>query len=60
MSTQPTAPPVVTISGLHKSFGEREVLTGIDLEVGSGEVVCVIGPSGSGKSTLLRCVTLLE
>ncbi len=60
MSTQPTAPPVVTITGLHKSFGEREVLTGIDLEVRSGEVVCVIGPSGSGKSTLLRCVNLLE
>ena len=45
---------------LHKSFGELEVLRGIDLEVGAGEVVCVIGPSGSGKSTLLRCVNLLE
>ncbi|MCL3860296.1 amino acid ABC transporter ATP-binding protein [Actinotalea sp. K2] len=58
--TPPAAGPVVTISGLHKSFGDREVLRGIDLEVGSGEVVCVIGPSGSGKSTLLRCVNLLE
>ncbi|MBO0900801.1 amino acid ABC transporter ATP-binding protein [Cellulomonas sp. zg-ZUI222] len=45
---------------MHKSFGEREVLRGIDLEVAAGEVVCVIGPSGSGKSTLLRCVNLLE
>ena len=51
---------VVEIVGLHKSFGEREVLKGIDLEVQQGEVVCVIGPSGSGKSTLLRCVNLLE
>lgn len=52
--------PVVRISDLHKSFGEREVLRGIDLDVAAGEVVCVIGPSGSGKSTLLRCVNLLE
>ncbi|MDO8107280.1 amino acid ABC transporter ATP-binding protein [Isoptericola sp. b441] len=51
---------VVEISGLRKSFGEREVLKGIDLAVAQGEVVCVIGPSGSGKSTLLRCVNLLE
>jgi polar amino acid transport system ATP-binding protein len=50
----------VRIEGLHKSFGELEVLRGIDLEVRRGEVVCVIGPSGSGKSTLLRCVNLLE
>ncbi|WUP71412.1 amino acid ABC transporter ATP-binding protein [Streptomyces sp. NBC_00258] len=48
------------VRGLHKSFGDNEVLRGIDLEVRSGEVVCVIGPSGSGKSTLLRCVNLLE
>jgi polar amino acid transport system ATP-binding protein len=50
----------VRITDLHKSFGSREVLRGIDLEVGRGEVVCIIGPSGSGKSTLLRCVNLLE
>ena len=52
--------PEIEIRGLHKSFGDNEVLRGIDLEVGRGEVVCVIGPSGSGKSTLLRCVNLLE
>lgn len=52
--------PVVQVRDLHKSFGEREVLRGIDLDVAGGEVVCVIGPSGSGKSTLLRCVNLLE
>ena len=46
--------------GVRKSFGELEVLRGIDLEVARGEVVCVLGPSGSGKSTLLRCINLLE
>lgn len=49
-----------TITGLHKSYGDVEVLKGIDLEVEPGQVVCLIGPSGSGKSTLLRCVNLLE
>ncbi|MFF4753926.1 amino acid ABC transporter ATP-binding protein [Streptomyces sp. NPDC002514] len=52
--------PEISVRALHKSFGSAEVLRGIDLEVGRGEVVCVIGPSGSGKSTLLRCVNLLE
>jgi len=52
--------PLVEIQGLHKSFGDLEVLKGIDLQVHPGEVVCVIGPSGSGKSTLLRCINLLE
>jgi polar amino acid transport system ATP-binding protein len=54
-----SAPPVI-IKGLHKSFGDNEVLKGIDLTVAQGEVVCVIGPSGSGKSTLLRCMNMLE
>lgn len=52
--------PVVEVSGLRKSFGNLEVLGGIDMRVRRGEVVCVVGPSGSGKSTLLRCVNLLE
>ncbi|ARP69620.1 amino acid ABC transporter ATP-binding protein [Streptomyces pluripotens] len=52
--------PEIRIHNLHKSFGGNHVLRGIDLEIGHGEVVCVIGPSGSGKSTLLRCVNLLE
>ncbi|GAA2938100.1 MULTISPECIES: amino acid ABC transporter ATP-binding protein [Streptomyces] len=56
----PPQPAEIEISDLHKSFGATEVLRGIDLQVASGEVVCVIGPSGSGKSTLLRCVNLLE
>ncbi|MHB1243375.1 MAG: amino acid ABC transporter ATP-binding protein [Gaiellaceae bacterium] len=52
--------PVVRLEAVHKSFGDNEVLRGIDLEVASGEVLTIIGPSGSGKSTLLRCVNLLE
>ncbi|HCS61249.1 MAG TPA: ABC transporter [Microbacterium sp.] len=52
--------PAIEARGLVKSFGDNEVLKGIDLTVQAGEVVCVIGPSGSGKSTLLRSVNLLE
>jgi polar amino acid transport system ATP-binding protein len=48
------------IDGVHKRFGELEVLKGIDLRVDEHEVVCLIGASGSGKSTLLRCIDLLE
>ena len=59
-TADPGSEVVVSIDGLRKSFGPREVLKGIDLEIAQGEVVCVIGPSGSGKSTLLRCVNLLE
>lgn len=51
---------VVSIQDARKAFGGTEVLRGISLEVGRGEVVAVIGPSGGGKSTLLRCMTLLE
>jgi len=50
----------VRLEHIHKSFGETEVLKGIDLELADHEVVCLIGASGSGKSTLLRCVNLLE
>ncbi|CAM3564600.1 amino acid ABC transporter ATP-binding protein [Paenibacillus lactis] len=51
---------VITVKGLHKSFGKLEILKGIDVEIEKGEVVVVIGPSGSGKSTFLRCLNLLE
>jgi polar amino acid transport system ATP-binding protein len=55
MSTQ-----LLSARGVTKSFGHHRVLTGVDLDVASGEVVCLIGPSGSGKSTFLRCINYLE
>jgi len=50
----------IDVRDLHKSFGDLEVLKGLDFTVATGEVVCVLGPSGSGKSTLLRCLNRLE
>lgn len=58
--TEQAGPVVLALEGVAKSFGDKAVLKGIDLEVASHEVVCLIGPSGCGKSTLLRCVNLLE
>ena len=55
-----TIEPFVTFRNVHKAYGSREVLRGIDLEVRKGEVVVIMGPSGSGKSTLLRLVNHLE
>jgi polar amino acid transport system ATP-binding protein len=52
--------PVLEVRGVTKSFGERQVLQGIDLTIGEHEAVALIGASGSGKSTLLRCIDLLE
>ena len=54
------ASPIIEVRQLRKSFGQREVLAGIDLSIDRGEVVVLIGPSGSGKSTLLRCLNKLE
>jgi polar amino acid transport system ATP-binding protein len=51
---------ILSISDLRKSYGDTEVLCGVNLQVKRGELVCVIGPSGSGKSTMLRCCNLLE
>ena len=51
---------MIYVKDLHKSFGENEVLRGIDEHIKKGEVVVVIGPSGSGKSTFLRCLNRLE
>jgi polar amino acid transport system ATP-binding protein len=56
----PTGAAMLGLEGVHKRFGDLHVLRGIDLDVGRGQVVCVLGPSGSGKSTLLRCINLLE
>lgn len=52
--------PVIRVQHMTKSYGDTEVLRGIDLEVRKGEVISIIGPSGSGKSTLIRCLNLLE
>lgn len=51
---------MITVKGLKKSFGNLEVLRGIDYTIEKGEKIVVIGPSGSGKSTFLRCLNLLE
>lgn len=55
-----TTNPIIEVKNLQKSFGELEVLKGINTEVQRGEVLVVIGPSGSGKSTFLRCLNLME
>ena len=48
------------LENVHKSFGKKRVLNGIDLDVDEHEVICLIGPSGCGKSTILRCIDLLD
>ncbi|WP_304504327.1 amino acid ABC transporter ATP-binding protein [Amycolatopsis sp. DSM 110486] len=52
--------PLLRAVGVRKSYGNTEVLKGIDLEVRRGQVVCLLGPSGAGKSTFLRCLNHLE
>lgn len=59
MNAQTNVPIIETI-GLRKSYGTHEVLKGLDLCLGRGEVVALIGPSGSGKSTFIRCLNMLE
>lgn len=51
---------MIELKGIKKSFGDLNVLKGVDLEIGKGEVVAILGPSGSGKTTLLRCVNFLD
>jgi polar amino acid transport system ATP-binding protein len=60
MTVTARADAVLSIAGLHKSFGASRILRGVDLDVLPGDVVSIIGASGSGKTTLLRCVDLLE
>jgi L-cystine transport system ATP-binding protein len=51
---------LIQLQGIRKSFGENEVIKGVNLNVKKGEVVVILGPSGSGKTTLLRCINFLE
>jgi len=53
-------PVILRLSDIHKSFGQHEVLKGIDLDVSEREVIVILGSSGSGKSTLLRCINHME
>ncbi|NMM88005.1 peptide ABC transporter ATP-binding protein [Rhodococcus sp. SRB_17] len=59
-TSKPDTEIKIEVKGLKKSFGDNEVLKGLDVDIKNGEVVCVIGPSGSGKSTFLRCLNRLE
>ena len=61
MSTTKETPEILlSVRGIHKSFGDHEVLKGIDLDVKNGEKIAIIGPSGCGKSTFLRCLNCME
>ena len=60
MNAQASLTPMIDAQQIWKSYGDLDVLKGIDLQVAPGEVTCLIGPSGSGKSTFLRCVNHLE
>ncbi|MEG0250520.1 MAG: amino acid ABC transporter ATP-binding protein [Peptostreptococcus sp.] len=51
---------MLEIKDLHKSFGNLDVIKGVDLEIDKGDILVIVGPSGSGKSTVLRCMNLLE
>lgn len=51
---------MLSIKNVHKSFGNNEILKGVDLSIDKGDVVVILGPSGSGKTTLLRCLNFLE
>lgn len=59
-SVEPRDSVLLELNSIHKSFGTKEVLHGVDLVVKKGEHVVIFGPSGSGKSTMLRSINLLE
>jgi polar amino acid transport system ATP-binding protein len=52
--------PIIKARGLHKHYGDVEIIRGVDLDVWPAEVIAIMGPSGSGKSTFLRCLNFLE
>ena len=60
MTDVKTNEKIIEVRALKKTFGENDVLRGIDVDINRGDVICVIGASGSGKSTFLRCLNLLE
>ena len=60
MTSNLSTSPVLELRGIHKSYGDLDVLKGVDLRACAGDVISLIGSSGSGKSTLLRCANLLE
>ena len=51
---------MLEIKNVHKSFGDHEILKGVDIKVEKGDIIVILGPSGSGKTTLLRCINFLE
>ena len=51
---------MLTVTNVHKAFGDNKILQGVDLAINKGDVVVILGPSGSGKTTLLRCLNFLE
>ena len=51
---------MLEIKNVHKTFGENEILKGVDLTIDKGDVVVILGPSGSGKTTLLRCINCIK
>ncbi|MCD7835268.1 MAG: ATP-binding cassette domain-containing protein, partial [Lachnospiraceae bacterium] len=51
---------MLEIKNVHKSFGNNEILKGVDIKVEKGDIIVILGPSGSGKTTLLRCINFLE
>ena len=51
---------MIEVKNLRKSFGDLELIKGVDLKINKGDVISIIGPSGSGKTTLLRCMNFLE
>ncbi len=60
MTTERNDAPLIEVNGLHKSFGDHEVLRGVDLTVAEGTATALLGPSGSGKTTVLRSLNVLE
>jgi len=60
VETKKSEGPIIKVRGLNKHFGSNHIIKGVNLDVGPGEVVVIMGPSGGGKSTFLRCLNLLD